>query len=60
MNRLAIAVSVACGTLASLAGSTAYADSLKPGDEQFKFVAGWFLPAFSTDVRIDNAGIRRR
>jgi hypothetical protein len=34
-------------------------ESLAPGQEQFKFVAGWFLPAFNTDVRIDdtdNAG----
>ena len=29
------------------------ADSLAPGDERFKFVAGWFLPAFGTDVRFD-------
>ena len=56
MNRLAIAVSVACGTLASLASASASADSLAPGDERFKFVAGWFLPAFNTDVRIDNTG----
>lgn len=35
------------------AATSAHADSLKPGDERFKFVAGWFLPAFGTDVRID-------
>ena len=37
-----------------LASATAGADTLKPGDERFKFVAGWFLPAFDTDVRIDD------
>jgi hypothetical protein len=33
---------------------SASADTLKPGDERFKFVAGWFLPAFNTDVQIDD------
>jgi hypothetical protein len=56
MNRIQIAVAVACGAFASLAGAAARADSLSAGDERFKFVAGWFLPAFNTDVRIDNAG----
>ena len=56
MNRIHIAVAVACGAIASLAGSAARADSLQAGDERFKFVAGWFLPAFNTDVRIDNGG----
>jgi hypothetical protein len=41
------------GTLAILASMGASADSLKPGDEKFKFVAGWFLPSFGTDVRFD-------
>jgi hypothetical protein len=41
------------GTLAILASMGASADSLKPGDEKFKFVAGWFMPAFGTDVRFD-------
>jgi hypothetical protein len=41
------------GTLAVLASMGASADSLKPGDERFKFVAGWFMPAFGTDVRFD-------
>jgi hypothetical protein len=54
MNRIHIAV--ACGAIASLAGFAAHADSLKAGDERFKFMAGWFLPAFNTDVRIDDAG----
>lgn len=44
------------GTLAVLAGMVASADSLKPGDERFKFVAGWFLPSFGTDVRFDGDG----
>ena len=42
--------------MAILASTGASADSLKPGDEKFKFVAGWFLPAFNTDVRIDGEG----
>lgn len=54
MNRIHLAVAVACGALASLAGTAARADDLKPGDERFKFVAGWFLPAFNTDVRLDD------
>ena len=45
---------MASGALACLAGTPASADSLAPGDERFKFVAGWFLPAFNTDVRIDD------
>ena len=59
MNRFHIAASVAFGAIAGLAAASASADSLKPGDERFKFVAGWFLPAFNTDVRLDdtdNAG----
>ncbi len=39
--------------LAMLGSASASADDLKPGDERFKFVAGWFLPAFNTDVRLD-------
>jgi len=49
---------IACagvGAIAVLASAGAVADSLKPGDERLKFVAGWFLPAFGTDVRIDGA-----
>ena len=56
MNRIHIAVAIACGAIAGLAGSAARADSLQAGDERFKFVAGWFLPAFNTDVRVDNGG----
>ena len=54
MNRLHIAASVAFGTIACLTGTGAGADDLKPGEERFKFVAGWFLPAFDTDVRVDD------
>ena len=54
MNRFHFATSVAFGAIACLAGANASADTLKPGDERFKFVAGWFLPAFDTDVRIDD------
>jgi len=59
MNRIVVAVTVASGARACLSVGTAGAESLSPGDERFKFVAGWFLPAFNTDVRIDdtdNAG----
>src|SRR5688572_1098136 len=55
MNRLHIAASVAFGAIVCLVAASAGADTLKPGDERFKFVAGWFLPAFNTDVRIDDA-----
>jgi hypothetical protein len=41
------------GLAGAAAASGAVADSLAPGDERFKFVAGWFLPAFGTDVRFD-------
>ena len=54
MTRCNVAASVAFGALASLAAACASAQSLKPGDERFKVVAGWFLPAFNTDVRIDD------
>ena len=49
MNRIHLVAAIACGAIASLAGSAARADSLKAGDERFKFMAGWFLPAFNTD-----------
>ena len=54
MNRFHFATSIAFGAIACLAGANASAETLKPGDERFKFVAGWFLPAFDTDVRIDD------
>jgi hypothetical protein len=41
------------GMTAVAVSADAQADSLAPGDERFKFVAGWFLPAFGTDVRFD-------
>ncbi len=56
MSRSIIAASAALGAIAGLAGTVAHADSLKPGDERFLVTAGWFLPAFDTDVRIDDAG----
>jgi hypothetical protein len=46
-------VTAGFGTLAILASVGAAADDLKPGDERFKLVVGWFLPAFNTDVRLD-------
>ena len=54
MNPSLVAGSVALGALTCLAGTSARADSLAPGQERFKVVAGWFLPAFDTDVRIDD------
>jgi hypothetical protein len=50
----------AMGLMGVTAATGAWAeDTLAPGQERFKFVAGWFLPAFDTDVRFDdtdNAG----
>jgi hypothetical protein len=54
MNRIHLAAAIACGALASFAATIAGADELGPGQERFKFVAGWFLPAFNTDVRLDD------
>ena len=56
INRVAVAASAGFVAIALLASATAGADTLKPGDERFKFVAGWFLPAFNTDVRLDGEG----
>jgi hypothetical protein len=53
MNKQVTVAIAAAGVLACMAGSAARADSLAPGDERFKFIAGWFLPAFGTDVSID-------
>jgi len=53
MNRLSACASAVLAASTSLFASATCADSLKPGDERFKFIAGWFLPAFGTDVRID-------
>ena len=49
-RQLLIAAIGSWGMFAAAAG----ADSLEPGQERFRFVAGWFLPAFNTDVRIDD------
>ena len=54
MNRIHAATYVVFGAIAWLTAASASADTLKPGDERFKFVAGWFLPAFDTDVAIDD------
>jgi hypothetical protein len=56
MSRLHIGAVVALSAIAGIAATPARAESLKPGDERFKLVAGWFLPAFNTDVRIDDSG----
>jgi hypothetical protein len=54
MKRLTVISTAALGAIACAASLPANADSLAPGQERFKFVAGWFLPAFNTDVRIDD------
>jgi hypothetical protein len=56
MKRFHVVISAALGTIACLTAASVSADTLKPGDERFKFVAGWFLPAFDTDVRVDDSG----
>lgn len=55
-HRAAYAAAAGFIALATLASASARAEDLKPGDERFKFIAGWFLPAFGTDVRIDGEG----
>jgi hypothetical protein len=52
-RRTIVAAATGFGAAAMLVGSSAAADTLKAGDERFKFIAGWFLPAFNTDVRLD-------
>ena len=54
MKRHITVLCAATGVFTCLAGATAQADSLKPGEERFKVVGGWFLPAFNTDVRFDD------
>ncbi len=54
MFRSVLVTSAAIGVVAGTASFSARADDLKPGEERFKFVAGWFLPAFDTDVRVDD------
>ncbi len=58
MNRRTLVASATAGVIAVLASTGAQAESLKPGDERFKLIAGWFLPAFGTDVRIDGSDRR--
>lgn len=53
MKQASVAAAASFSVIALLASANSGADSLQPGDERFKFVAGWFLPAFGTDVRID-------
>jgi hypothetical protein len=54
MNKFSWAVAASIGASACFVGAQAGAESLEPGHERFRFVAGWFLPAFNTDVRIDD------
>lgn len=52
-KRTIVAAATGFGAAAMLLGASAGADTLKAGEERFKFIAGWFLPAFNTDVRLD-------
>lgn len=56
MTHRVVVAAAGLGAFAFLASAGAVADTLKAGEERFKFVAGWFLPAFSTDMRIDGEG----
>ena len=47
------------GVLGVLPGATQAADAIEPGEERFKLVLGAFLPAFGTDVRVDNPTLGR-
>jgi long-subunit fatty acid transport protein len=54
MNRLLIVSTAVIGVLACSTSVGARADSIKPGQEKFKLMLGGFLPAFNTDVEVDN------
>jgi hypothetical protein len=54
MNRLLIVSTVAIGVLACATSGGARADTIRPGQEKFKLMLGGFLPAFNTDVEVDN------
>ncbi len=54
MNRLSIVSASVISVLACATGVDARADSVKPGQEQFKLMLGGFLPAFGSDVQVNN------
>ena len=55
MNRLLIVSTAVIGVLAGTTSVGARADNIQPGQEKFKLMLGGFLPAFNTDVQVDNA-----
>ena len=54
MNRLLVVSTAVIGVLACATSVGARADSIKPGQEKFKVMLGGFLPAFNTDVQVDD------
>jgi hypothetical protein len=54
MNRLPIVSAVVIGVLACAASTGARADSIQPGQEKFKLMLGGFLPAFGSDVQVND------
>ena len=60
MNRLLIVSTAVIGVLACATSVAARADTIRPGQERFKVMLGGFLPAFNTDVQVDDNGQARR
>ena len=56
MNRLLVLSTAVIGVLACATSVSARADTIKPGQERFKVMLGGFLPAFNTDVQVDDNG----
>ena len=56
MNRLLVLSTAVIGVLACATSVGARADTVKPGQERFKVMLGGFLPAFNTDVQVDDNG----
>ena len=56
MNRLLVLSTAIIGVLACTTSVSARADTVKPGQERFKVMLGGFLPAFNTDVQVDDNG----
>ena len=56
MNRLLVVSTAVISVLACATSVSARADTIKPGQEKFKVMLGGFLPAFNTDVQVDDNG----
>ena len=56
MNRLLVLSTAVVGVLACATSVSARADTVRPGQEKFKVMLGGFLPAFNTDVQVDDNG----